>query len=177
MAAILKWHQNHRYLSSFITVWILAPFLLFWFVMLILLTQCFGWFSKMNFKNQNNKKGAKIQTVMKELKYLWFWCHSNMAAIGYLDVGFSNPHFNLCPSPKIEPILFHHFWQTRTDPDGFIYTLYQYCLRKILYQDFFRKTLYKDDFRTTLYQDGFRKTLYQDSFSKTLYRDAFGGTR
>ena len=96
MAAILKWHQNHRYLSFFITVWILVPFLLFWFVMLILLTQCFGWFSKMNFKNQNNKKGAKIQTVMKELKYLWFWCHFNMAAIGYLDGGFSNfPTLNL----------------------------------------------------------------------------------
>ena len=97
MAATLKWHQNHRYLSSFITVWILAPFLLFWFVMLILLTQCFGWFSKMNFKNQNNKKGAKIQTVMKELKYLWFWCHSNMAAIGYLYGGFSRLRPQLIP--------------------------------------------------------------------------------
>ena len=37
MAAMLEWHQNHRYLSSFITVWILVPFLLFWFLKFILL--------------------------------------------------------------------------------------------------------------------------------------------
>ena len=30
MAAILKWHQNHRYVNSFIKIWILAPFSLFW---------------------------------------------------------------------------------------------------------------------------------------------------
>ena len=30
MAAILEWHQNHRYANSFIKIWILAPFSLFW---------------------------------------------------------------------------------------------------------------------------------------------------
>ena len=90
MAAMFEWHQNHRYLSSYITVWILAPFLLFWFVKFILLNQPKHCVNKISITNQNNKKGSKIQIVMKELKYLWFWCHSNMDAIGNLEGRFSS---------------------------------------------------------------------------------------